>query len=155
MATVVIQGTTYTLPVQGTQPPWGEDMSDLISAIVTALTAVSGTGDISRSTFTVANGTASATNVTGLAFDIATIRGATIDYVLFRTSSTTTTVEKGIMLVGYNGTSWDLARGPVTADAGVVFSITNSGQVQYTSTTYGGTGYSGIMVFRAQALTQS
>lgn len=153
---VTISGTTYTLATQGTNPPWGKDLSDLIEALVTVVGTLSGTGDILTTNFTVANNQSSAANVTGLSFDTGTIRSAIVQYSIYRSTNSAEKGECGLLLLTYLGTAgvWTLSRYS-NDDSGVVFTVTNAGQLQYTSDSMSGTGYAGLMKFSAKAFTQS
>lgn len=157
MATqVTINGTTYSIPSQGDSPPWGDDLHDLLAALVDVANTTVGPGDILTTSFNVANNQSSATNVTGLSFDTSTVRSAIIQYSLYRTSSTTEMSEVGHMYVTYKTTAgtWELAQS-YAGSSGVTFSITNGGQVQYTSTNFSGVSYSGKMKFSAKAYLQT
>lgn len=153
---VTINGTTYTLAQQGDSPPYGEDQSDLIQALIDIANNVSGTGDILNTSFTVANNISSATNVTALVFDPAVVRSAIIEYSIYRSTSSTESSECGTMYVTYKSTaaSWELAQ-VGAGTSGVTFTINASGQIKYTSTSLAGTSYSGLLKFRARAFTQT
>ena len=153
---VTISGTTYTLNQQGDSPPWGEDLSSLLEALVEVANSVVGTGDILTTSFSVANNISSATNITGLVFDPAQIRSAIISYSVYRSTNSTELSEAGQIMVTYKSTanSWELARYSV-GDAGLTFTMLPSGQMQFTSTNMSGTGYSGLLKFNAKAFTQT
>lgn len=153
---VVINGTTYSIPQQGENPPWGEDLSDVLNAIVTVLNSSVGSADILTTSFTVANNQSSAANVTGLSFDTTEVRSAIISYSIYRSTSLSELSECGHIFATYKSTanSWEFT--PVgTGDAGVTFSITSAGQVQYTSTNLSGTSYVGKLKFSAKAFLQT
>lgn len=153
---VTINGTIYNIPSQSQSPPWGDDLHDLLVAITTQAASVSGPSDIPVTSFTVANNIASVANVTGLFFDPTLVRGAIVDYSIYRSSSTTELSETGQMMLTYKSTAgtWELA--PFhTGSSGVVFSITNAGQVQYTSSNFGGISYVGKMKFSAKSMLQA
>ncbi len=153
---VTISGTTYNLPSQGENPPWGKELSDLIYALSSVVGTLNGTGDILNTNFTVANNQVAAANVTGLTFDVGTIRSAIISYSVFRSTADNEAGECGFLLITYltDADAWTISRYS-NADAGLVFSVTDSGQVQYTSTSISGASYAGLMKFNAKAFTQS
>lgn len=156
MATnVTINGQTYPLPIQGDQQPWGEAESTIIEALIDVVNTLAGAGSIISTTFTIANNQASAANVSGLAFSNSSIRGAVISYSIYRNTSTTEGSETGQVLVTYKSVAntWEIANYN-SGDAGVTFSITNTGQVQYISTNYSGTSYTGKIIFSAVAIPQ-
>jgi hypothetical protein len=152
---VTINGTTYNLPQQGDSPPWGESLSDLIEALVSVANNTISTGDILTTSFAVANNITSQTNVTGLLFDPAAVRSAVIEYSIYRATSDTELSEGGVMLVTYKSGAgtWEVAQYSV-GDAGITFTCSNSGQFKYTSTNLSGTSYTGLLKFKARAMTQ-
>lgn len=149
---VVIDGTTYNLPTQGQNPAWGDDLSDIIVALVAVANSTTGPGDIQTTTFVIPNNQTSPIAVTALFFDQSTIRSAQIDYSIDLSSSTTELVENGSILINYNTTSntWNQTQWS-NGFTGVVFSITN-GQLFLTSPNLSGTNYSGVLSFNAKAL---
>lgn len=154
--TVTVNGTNFTLNQQGDNPPWGENLSDLIEALVEVANSVAGPNDILTTSFDLANNISSATNVTGLQFSTAAVRSAIINYSLYRSSSTNELSECGVMLITYKSTAntWELAQYSV-GDAGVTFTITSTGQIRYQSTDIGSTSYSGKLKFNAKAFAQT
>lgn len=153
---VVISGTTYNLPVQGQNPPWGSDLSDIISALVTTINGLSGSSDILTTNFTIVNNQSSVANVTSLSFSTTAVRSAIVSYSIYRSTSTNEASECGQIYVTYKSTAgtWEIAQN-YAGSSGVVFSITNTGQIQYTSTNLAGTGYVGKMKFKAITFLQT
>jgi hypothetical protein len=109
---------------------------------------IASTGDINQTSFSSANNQASPANVTGFAFANASVRSfkaqvsATID-------ATADLFEVFELLGVQRGADWALSVASTGDDSGIVFSITNAGQVQYTSTNVSGFS-SGVIKFRAQ-----
>lgn len=159
MATpLVVAGNTYLYPENDDNSPWGEDATAWAVAVTGVLGEVQGTGDIQQSVATIANNISSPTNVIGLSFSPVTVRGAIVEYTVYRNTTSagaTEAVEVGTMYPGYKNVAnnWDM---PIVGGggSGVIFSITSSGQIQYTSTNFTGSSYSGIIHFRARALLQ-
>lgn len=105
-------------------------------------------GDITETSFSAANNQVAAANVTGLAFANGTVRSfnAQVSVYINATASLYEVFElKGIQ----KGSSWDMAISSVGDNSGITFSITNAGQVQYTSSNISGFT-SDTMKFRAQ-----
>lgn len=152
---LIIGNDPFQYPDPGDPPGWGEDASDWASAVTEAIESVLGPDDILQTTFNIANNTASSTNVNGLIFNNSTVRSAFIEYSLYRVTNTNEVAETGSIEIVYknNANDWELVR-EFGGDAGVSFSVTPSGQFQYMSTNVTGTGYVGVMKFRAQALGQ-
>lgn len=157
---ITIGTTPISYPSAGDPPGWGAQATEAMEAVAEVLSSLSNANDILETTFTIANNQAVAANVSGLAFNTGAVRSAEISYSIIRSSSTTTTgkSEAGTMTAVYDsaataGSKWQLAIGPVAGPgAGVTFTITDAGQVQYTSSDIGSTTYSGEMRFRAKTI---
>ncbi len=107
-------------------------------------------GDIGPTTFAAANNQVSPANVTGLAFANATVRSfvAQVNVVL---DATTSAFEVFTIRGIQKGSSWDIDQTSTGDDAGVVFSITNAGQLQYVSSN--APGFVSLEIsFRAETL---
>jgi len=155
---LVVAGETFEYPESGDSPSWGAEATDWASAVTDVLSTVVGTGDILLTSATIANNTAVAANINGLAFDPGTVRSAIITYSIYRVTTgvgAMEAVETGQIFAGYLSTAneWDISviggQG-----AGVTFSVLANGQFQYTSTNFTGSGYSGIIKFKATAIPQ-
>lgn len=99
--------------------------------------------------FTLANNQTSATNVTNLLFDGISTRGFILDYSIYRQ---TDTALSGVAQVGQlrgvfntQSSSWFMSDDFSGQDAGVIFTIQPSGQIQYTSTDITGANYTGTL----------
>ncbi len=156
---LTIQNTTFNYPVQGEDPQWGQEATDWAQAVTDVLATLLGVGDILQTTVTINNNVAIAINVNGLLFDPSLVRAANINYSVYRTSSTNTSgfSEEGTIYIIYDnnaasGSKWTLSQ-RTNGNSGVVFTITDLGQVQYTSSDIGTTTYSGTMKFAAKALS--
>jgi len=154
-----VGGTTYDYPENKESQGWGEEATAWATAVTDALSGLSSPVDIPLTSAIINNNQSSPINVVGLFFDPLVVRGAAIEYTIYRTSSTITTpkAEKGVLEISYDGTDWTLARGNATADTGITFSFSpsTSGQIQYTSTDVGNVSYQGLMKFKASAYIQS
>jgi predicted outer membrane protein len=118
-------------------------------AVKTYVDAIPSSIIVNQVSFTIANNQAAPANITGLLFNPATFRGIILTYSIYRESSTTSAAQIGELKFVYNtaSTQWYLSDTGAGQDAGVEFSITNAGQIQYTSTSYGGTGYAGVLKY--------
>ena len=157
---LIINGTTYQYPVSGEDPNWGADGTDWAQAVTDVLGTLLGPGDILETSFNINNNVTVATNVNGLLFDPGTIRAANVDYSVYRISTANPTgfSETGTIYLIYDDSAsasnkWQLSQ-RTTGNSGVTFSILDSGQIQYTSNDITSPGYSGLMKFRAKALTK-
>jgi hypothetical protein len=128
----VIEDAGITL-VKGTQ----DQLLDAIKLII-------GLGG-SQLNVDIANNQAAAADITGLSFDKASFKGGQVSFDLFRRTDSSDLKETGHLFVTHNPESdtWDIALSSHFEDAGVVFSITATGQIQYTSSNMAGTNYAG------------
>lgn len=96
------------------------------------IAAAGNPNDIPDTTFSAANNQTSPANVTGLVFPNANVRSfeAHVNAVL---DATTDAYEVFTLRGIQKGASWDLDVTSTGDDSGVIFSITNAGQVQYQS----------------------
>ena len=106
--------------------------------------------------FNIANNQASPADITGLSFDPTKIGGFTIDYRVYRQTTgggATELAEQGQLVGAYSPVAgtWEMTQGPDVGDAGLTFSITNAGQVQYTSTNITGTPSQSYIRFKARS----
>jgi hypothetical protein len=109
---------------------------------------IASAGDLNQTSFATANNQAAAANVTGFAFANASVRSFKAQ-VSVAIDATADLFEVFELLGIQRGSDWALAVASTGDDSGIVFSITNAGQVQYTSTNVSGFS-SGVMKFRAQ-----
>lgn len=110
--------------------------------------AIKSTGDINETSFLLANNQAAAADVTGFAFSNAVVRSfqALVSVAISATSSQFANYRIDAI---QKGSSWEMSVEFVgDVISGLEFSITNTGQVQYTSGNYAGFT-SGTVKFRA------
>lgn len=108
-------------------------------------------GDIAETSFAIANNQVTAADVTGFVFANATVRSFHA-HVSVEIDATANLYENFFILGIQKDSSWDLDVSSMSDDSQIVFSITASGQVQYTSANYSGFS-SGLIKFRAQTTT--
>jgi hypothetical protein len=104
-------------------------------------------GDISETSFSITNNEPLQTDITNLSFDNTLVRSFQV--ILSVEIDADTDLSEVFELIGINKNgSFDMSVSSVGDDSGVVFSITSTGQIQYTSQNY--TGFvSGTIKFRA------
>lgn len=93
------------------------------------------TGDVVQTAFTAIDNQSSAVDVTGFAFANGVVRGFKALMGIERASTYAEYEIRGIQ----KASSWELIQDYVGDDTGLVFTITNAGQLQYTSTSTGNT----------------
>jgi len=100
------------------------------------------TGDIQPTAFIASNNIAVFTNITGFAFNNATIRSFSGLISITRAATFEQVTLSGIQI----GASWNCSMLRMGDETGVLFNVDSSGQVQYTSTS---TGSTAALSFRA------
>lgn len=106
--------------------------------------------DIRDTSFAGANNQSSAANVTGLAFANGSVRAFEAQVSVF-VDATSDLFESFKLKAIQRGSDWSMSVSSEGDDSQVVFSITNAGQIQYTSANY--SGFSALtMHFRAETL---
>lgn len=158
---LTVNNTTHAFPEPGDSPGWGDAVTGWAEDVTVVLDTLLGSNDIALTSANLLNNQASAINVAGLSFNTGAVRAATVVYSIYRISSTNPSgkAESGEIRLVYDnaassGNKWSLTQGNIVGNAGVIFTITDAGQVQYTSTDIGSTSYSGAMKFRAATLPQ-
>lgn len=156
---LTVNNSVYAYPSDGDEPGWGNQASEWAEAVTTVLSNLQGVDDIAETTFTIANNTSSAADIVGLVFNPSTVRSAVVDYSIYRSTSTTELAEKGKLELVYKnggtiGSKWTIGQVYFGDDAGVRFTMTDAGQIQYTSTNMTGTDYSGEIKFEATVTQQ-
>lgn len=158
MVILVVNGQNYEFPGESDPPAWGTLVLDWATAVTGVLGEVVGVGDIVQTSAAIANNVSSPAVVSGLLFNSSTVRGAVVTYSVYRVTTNSGAqelAETGQMFLSFKSTAntWDIAIAG-SSSANVVFSVNSNGQVLYTSSNMTGLSYSGIIKFRASALTQ-
>lgn len=154
---LIVNNTPYNYPTSGDEPGWGNDATAWAVGVTDVLNDLLGPNDILETAFNVANNQTSFADVTGLLFNAASVRSAEISYAIYRVSTANPSgqTETGTIQIVYdNAVGWSINQGNILGNAGVIFQVTNSGQIQYKSTDIGSINYIGAMKFRAKTLQQ-
>lgn len=159
---LVVNNELFQYPTNRQIPGWGLEASAWAQAVTTVLGSLNGPQDILQTVSNISNNQvlsppATAGLVAGLSFDPTQVRGAKVDYNVYRVtngSGAQEFVEQGIMLISYKpvAATWDLVI-MSSQSSGVTFTISATGQIYYTSTAMTGLNYNGSIVFRAIGLT--
>lgn len=155
---VTIQGTEIEFPTAGESPNWGPAIVEFAQAVEDALAASLGDFDVFPQTFILTQNANTNLDIPNLNFPIDEVRSAFITYSVYRSTATNSSFDSGEMVIIYDSlnTTWYLQRESVgNSDTDITFNITSAGQIQITTTSLSGTGYSGRIAFSAQALTQT
>lgn len=154
---LIVNNTPYDYPTAGDEPGWGGEATGWAEEVTGVLNNLLGPDDILETSFNIANNQTTAADVTGLVFNAGSVRSAVVEYSVFRISDVNPSgnTETGEMHIVYdNNAGWSIGIGGVVGNSNVQFSITASGQVQYTSTDIDALNYVGVMKFKARALQQ-
>lgn len=156
---LTVNNNIFAYPTPGDDPGWGEGASGWAEEVTSVLGSVVGPDDIIETTFNIGNNVSSAQDVVGLTFNPTTVRGVSVEYTIYRISSTTELAEKGTLQLIFKNdaptnTKWTIGRSFFGDDSGLNLTMTDGGQVQYTSTNVSGTGYTGVIHFEASSLLQ-
>ncbi len=149
---LTVNGTVYNYPVPGDEQKWGEDGTAWAEAVTGILSTIVGDGFIPETTVTINDNVTTFTNILGASFNNAVSRSFKFNYAVSRTDGGSTFVESGIIDGVYNGSEWDYSIRR-TGNAGMDFNVTSTGQIQYKSSSIGGT-YSGDINFYANSVTE-
>lgn len=155
--TLTVNNTPYDYPTAGDEPGWGGEATGWAEEVTNVLNNLLGPDDILETSFNIANNQNSVADITGLVFNAGSVRSAIVEYAVYRISDSNPSgnAETGEMHIVYdNSAGWSIGIGSVVGNSGVNFSITAAGQIQYTSTDIGSVGYTGIIKFKARALSQ-
>jgi hypothetical protein len=124
--------------------------------VTNVVSSLIGTSGIIETAFTIANNQSSPSDITGLLFDPSTVRSFIVEYSLYRNTTGSGATERaecgflsGSFLTVQNTCDFNSGSN-VIGDAGVTFTITEAGQVQYISDNQSGTPASSKMKFRAK-----
>ena len=95
-----------------------------------------------------------------MSFPTSSVRAAFIRYSVYRENATPSTIvtETGTLNIVYNQSNptnnkWEISQDK-TGNASITFTVTDAGQVQYTTSAIAGTFVTGKIYFTAQSMLQ-
>lgn len=159
-----IQGTIISFPSSAESPNWAPAVDQFAQAVEGALASVVGAFDVAPQALIIdAYNPGTNINIAALSFPISTVRSAFIRYAVYRTTSNDLAGESGEISIFYNpagpnGNKWELAQSILSGISGngrITFNITDSGQIQFSTTALTGSSHSGKLTFVAQSILQS
>ena len=161
MPTIIISGTVIEFPDSSESPDWSQSVIQFAQSVETALSGVAGAFDVSPQVFNIDAQNPTSTNIAipNLTFSTTSVRSANIRISVYRNTSSASAAEFSDIDIVYNtnnsiGQKWEISR-EITGDGKILFNITDTGQVQFTTTTLAGTGHTGILSYSAKALLNS
>jgi hypothetical protein len=139
----------YFTPSNYTPTQVGSEGNGAISAHLKGIdNALAGTSG-SQGVVSISNNQSSETSIAGLLFNGATTRSAEIRFSVTRTTNSAEKVCTGIITMTYSPllSDWFFSVMSDNSNAGLIFSCSPSGQVNYISDNMSGTGYTGQLRF--------
>jgi hypothetical protein len=124
-----------------------------------ALSAVVGSFDIPPQTLNIdAYNPGTNIDIPNLTFPTTTVQGAFIRFAVLRQSTTETVSETGEILINRNplnppGNIWEINVSKL-GEGNITFNITDTGQIQFSTTALGGLNHTGTLYYLAQAVLQ-
>src|SRR5271166_6383234 len=142
MPVINIQGTIINFPDSAQSPNWAEPIIQFAEAVAQALATVTGPYDVPPQIYTMISNVNTNIALPSLTFPTSNVRSAFIYYSVYRNTTgigAMTLSETGELEVVYNpngpiGNKWDISNEHGGSNSGVTFTITDQGQVQFSST---------------------
>lgn len=157
---LTVNGTSYEFPENNDDPNWAQDVTAWAEAVSDSVTDLLAASDLIVGSESINNNAAVAVSLTDLVFSPSTIRGAHISYTVYRASTDQISgnIETGIIYLMYDtdadpGSKWIMGQTRI-GNAGILFSVTDFGQVQYTTTDIDSIGYVGKITYSVKLFTQ-
>lgn len=157
---ITIGGTVIDFPSSAQSPNWAPGIIQFAQAVESALSTVVGPADIPAQTLNIDSyNPGTDVIIPNLSFSTTSVLSANIRYSVIRTTSMTTVAEAGNISIVYNSTNpvnskWEIERDYV-GNASISFTITDAGQVKFSTTTLSGSSHTGTISYAATALLAS
>jgi hypothetical protein len=153
---IVVSGTIVNFPASGDSPNWAPAIIQFAQLVAAALQFSFGPFDIPPQTYTMTANVNANVALPNLTFPPSQVQGAIINYSVFRSTNTVVATETGQIYINYNSSfptsqKWEISTSHVGI-SNTTFSITDVGQVQFSTTSITGTGYTGFVTYQASAI---
>lgn len=155
--TITIQGKDIEFPASGASPNWAPAIIQFAQAVEAALGSVTGVYDVAPQVQNIdAQNPGSNVDITALKFSSIDVVAVNILYGVVRSTDTNDIAEGGKISLVYNegnspGNKWEITR-HYAGDGLITFSVTDTGQVRFTTTTLAGINHAGFITFRADSV---
>lgn len=154
--TINFKSESFQFPDNRDSAGWGTEVTDWAQATTDTLNGIVSAGDVLTAYAPINNNQSSAASVLGLAFDPLTVRGAILEFTIYRSTTgvgAQEKVEAGTAYITYKSIAGTFDLTVVgSSGSGVTLSIDSLGQMKYVSDNMTpSTGYSGKITFRARA----
>lgn len=156
MPSLTIAGTIIEFPDTGNSPIWSDAVIQFALAVESVLNGISNAYDVQPQVYNMVANVNTNIDLSALQFPTSNVRAAFVRYSVARTTSSTSAYEAGTLILDYNPDrpstqKWDIQR-EYTGEGFISFSITDAGQVSFSTTSLAGTGHTGEISFNAQSL---
>jgi len=163
MPTIIIKGTPIQFPDSGASPNWAPAVIEAVEALSEAVNSVTATYDVPPQVQNIdANNSSNNVSLNNLNFPASDVRAATVYYSVSRKTQASgppdsqEVVEAGTLEINYNASrpvtqKWELIR-TGGSDALIDFSITDLGQIQFSTRPLTGINHTGLISYRALAI---
>lgn len=161
MPLINIAGTLIQFPDSSSNPNWSPAIIQFAEAVESALAGLAGSFDVPPQTYTMVSSVNTNVDLPSLSFPPSQVLSATIGYTILRDPDTATSnnivTQTGSIVITYNsdggvGEKW-VQTHEFDGDASVTFSVTDVGQVQFSSTSIGVGTHAGQITYYAKSLT--
>jgi hypothetical protein len=153
--TVIVGTETFEIPLENENPGYGEELTDFFVAVADALSTVQKPNDIIQTSANIANNISTFTSIPGFSFDTSEVRAISSRFIVIRSTVSPSQVlsEDGFIEGHFDGANWTISVRS-NENAGIEFSITPAGQIQYKSSNLVGSSYQGEIQFEAKVFNQ-
>lgn len=165
MPKITIKGTTIDIPASGASPNWSPAIIEAFQLLADAVNAFTGTFDVAPQTLTIDSYNPGVNiPIDNLVFPPSDVRAVSVFYTVYRQTDNTSLIildginvaETGTLELVYNSSrpstkKWEMGR-MGEGDADITFSVTDLGQIQFTTNTVNGINHVGIISYRALAI---
>jgi hypothetical protein len=163
LPTIIINGSVIDFPNSSASPDWSPSVISFAQLVADALAISVNAFDVSPQTYTLDSfNSASNVSIPTLSFPTSAVRSVFIHYSVYRTTSSANVDEAGDLIAIYNPNNaasmkWTMTRGNISSSTGggqISFNMTDTGQIQFSTTALAGSGHTGKLSFDARALPQ-
>lgn len=163
MPIITIKGTAINIPASGASPNYAPAIIEAFQAIAEAVNVFTGTFDVAPQTITIdVYNPGVNIPIDNLVFPPSDVRAVSVFYTVFRKtdnsgpSDAVSLAETGTLEMVYNAArpatkKWEIGR-MGEGDANIIFTVTDIGQIQFTTETVTGINHVGILSYRALSI---
>jgi hypothetical protein len=163
MPKILIKGTPISIPDSAQSPNWAPGIIEGFQALADAVNSISATYDVAPQVLNIdAYNPGTNIDATNLIFPPTEVRAATIYYTVKRETSDSgppdgeQLAEAGTLEIVYNEGNpvtqkWEIVR-TYEGEANISFSVTDLGQIRFTTQTITGIDHSGLLSYRALSI---